>query len=807
MKKIALIAVMLLTISSYAEMWMHGDFEAGNLDGTVLYDHDGDGEWWHIHTDAAYSGTYGVKSISAGLTPNNTIISPQVYLEIPSQLSIMVGASDPVNFAEHFEILISFTDTDSASFVQIHEETLTSSDWKEIMIDLTPYVVAWNEFAWFANVYIAVRHFDSDNQSALLIDDIKVYHEPSYWYGDPPGVILPEGVVAPFTDLNFQWDIWDNTGLQNINLHYIISDEMGPQAEVITPMIINPDPAYSWTYINVDSIPGQPMGTFIEYWAEATEMSGYDIVGESVHFNVEWGEVPFVEDFEGGSLPEDWNVYSVLIDDFVTTWDHPWAVGEPGANAHAGSYSITSASQTNFGVYETEDYLITPRIRIDGAAKLKYYMNAQTIVGLDERYEVRVSTVSGDSADIDTYTLLFEEILLGEADDTNWHERVLDLQAYSGQFVWIMFKHLYTPTGTKLDRYLNLDDVSVSELPKVVMDENAGNACLPDNPYEFTITATDYSGIESAKLYYSIDGGGEVEVVMADNGDDTFTGAIPAQIDDTRASWYLVVTDDSPYLNSIKSDSYDVIWFTENWLEWGSSPGVYPHVPDGFGTPWIAAMDWNFGQKEFLHLNKIEARFDTDETVTWKLVEFDGVPTDNVVGTYEGVADFARNVTTEVVIDTNYTKITGHVALALEIDGGYLYLDESGDKSHAWQYTSSLGWQTNSWGAFHIRMYVSNSPDGINDGEFIANTTELCQNYPNPFNPTTSISFFSKESGKVNLAVYNVAGEKVASLVDRNLKSGYHKINFDASRLNSGVYYYTLVTPETRITKKMVLVK
>ncbi|MCK4980260.1 MAG: T9SS type A sorting domain-containing protein, partial [Candidatus Delongbacteria bacterium] len=104
--------------------------------------------------------------------------------------------------------------------------------------------------------------------------------------------------------------------------------------------------------------------------------------------------------------------------------------------------------------------------------------------------------------------------------------------------------------------------------------------------------------------------------------------------------------------------------------------------------------------------------------------------------------------------------------------------------------------------------YESPFPVGVEENESVHPTEyALYQNYPNPFNPTTSISFFSKESGKVNLAVYNVAGEKVASLVDRNLKSGYHKINFDASRLNSGVYYYTLVTPETRITKKMVLVK
>ncbi|MDA3839203.1 MAG: choice-of-anchor J domain-containing protein [Candidatus Delongbacteria bacterium] len=816
MKKIALIVIMLFAISSYAETWLYGDFENGVLDGTVLYDHDGDANNWEITTTNPYAGTYAVQSVSAGLTPDNWLVSPQHFAERYDNFNyphvkFMIGAADPINFAEHYQVLVSYTDTDTASFFPIYEETLTSADWKEIDIDLKPY---FGEYQWDATMYVAIRHFDSDDQSALIFDDIAVYTEPNYYFEQGVWTNIYEGLVMAYSDMDMRIspydrsmydDVWDFVGM-DVKMHYILNDGVTTEPEATVDMIRNPDANYTDTYIC--SFPGQPLGVFIEYWFESIDNSELSNVGSTEHFFAEWGEVPFEEGFEIGSLPKDWNVYSVLIDDFVTMWDHDWDVDETGANVCNGSYSISSASQTNFGVYETDDYLITPKIRLDGAAKLRYFVNAQTLETLTERYEVRISTVSGDSADIDSYDLIFEETLSGETVDTNWYERVVDLQAYSGQFVWIMFKHIYTPTGAKLDRYLNLDDVSVIETPKVVFDPEAGNSCVPNNPYEMTITATDFSGIESAKMYYSVDGGEEVEILMTNNGDNTYSGAIPAQVEDIRASWYLVVTDNSPYSNVTLTDSYDVMWFSENWYEWGA---VYTDEPDGYSTPWIAAIDWDFGSKDNLYLNKFEVGFDGDVSgMTWKLVEFDkelGVPTDNVIGTYEGVDDFYANYS-ELVLDSTGTVVKGHVALCFYSDGNdFLWLDESGDKSHSWQYTISEGWKTNTYGAFFIRMYVSNSPVGINGSEFIASTTELSQNYPNPFNPTTSINFFSKESGKVNLTVFNVAGEKVASLVNGNLKSGYHKINFDASKLNSGVYYYTLITPKANITKKMVLVK
>jgi hypothetical protein len=83
----------------------------------------------------------------------------------------------------------------------------------------------------------------------------------------------------------------------------------------------------------------------------------------------------------------------------------------------------------------------------------------------------------------------------------------------------------------------------------------------------------------------------------------------------------------------------------------------------------------------------------------------------------------------------------------------------------------------------------------------------LNQNHPNPFNPTTSISFNLPAAGQVSLKVFDISGKEVAGLVDNYLEAGRHSINFDASSLSSGVYYYKLASGNNVSMRKMLLIK
>lgn len=84
---------------------------------------------------------------------------------------------------------------------------------------------------------------------------------------------------------------------------------------------------------------------------------------------------------------------------------------------------------------------------------------------------------------------------------------------------------------------------------------------------------------------------------------------------------------------------------------------------------------------------------------------------------------------------------------------------------------------------------------------------KLSQNYPNPFNPSTKINFELTRAGIVKLAVYDVMGRLISTLVDGELTGGAHTYSFNGDGHPSGIYFYSLITEEKNETKKMTLLK
>ncbi len=95
----------------------------------------------------------------------------------------------------------------------------------------------------------------------------------------------------------------------------------------------------------------------------------------------------------------------------------------------------------------------------------------------------------------------------------------------------------------------------------------------------------------------------------------------------------------------------------------------------------------------------------------------------------------------------------------------------------------------------------------VDENSNIPRTFQLHQNYPNPFNPSTTIQFDLSERSNVEIKVYDVLGNEIASLVNNEFPAGRYSINFDGSKLASGVYFYTLKTNKFNQTLKMILMK
>ena len=94
-----------------------------------------------------------------------------------------------------------------------------------------------------------------------------------------------------------------------------------------------------------------------------------------------------------------------------------------------------------------------------------------------------------------------------------------------------------------------------------------------------------------------------------------------------------------------------------------------------------------------------------------------------------------------------------------------------------------------------------------NNNASLPSVYSLSQNYPNPFNPTTTINFALSKSGNVTLTVYDIMGREVKMLVNDNLQAGYHKVEFNASSLASGVYFYRIIAGNFISVKKLMLLK
>jgi len=103
--------------------------------------------------------------------------------------------------------------------------------------------------------------------------------------------------------------------------------------------------------------------------------------------------------------------------------------------------------------------------------------------------------------------------------------------------------------------------------------------------------------------------------------------------------------------------------------------------------------------------------------------------------------------------------------------------------------------------------FTTSVEENPNSNSFIPENIFLSQNYPNPFNPSTKISFSITHPGLVTLKIYDILGTEIETLVYEEKPAGSYEINWNASRLSSGVYFYQLKAGDFTSVKKMILLK
>jgi predicted secreted protein len=108
---------------------------------------------------------------------------------------------------------------------------------------------------------------------------------------------------------------------------------------------------------------------------------------------------------------------------------------------------------------------------------------------------------------------------------------------------------------------------------------------------------------------------------------------------------------------------------------------------------------------------------------------------------------------------------------------------------------------------FNYFFTTNQSSTGVKETMQKPESSSMLQNYPNPFNPATTIRYSLEKEGFVTMKVYNLLGQEVATLINKEQKPGNYSVNFDASKLASGVYMYGIRAGSFFLTKKMIVLK
>ena len=174
---------------------------------------------------------------------------------------------------------------------------------------------------------------------------------------------------------------------------------------------------------------------------------------------------------------------------------------------------------------------------------------------------------------------------------------------------------------------------------------------------------------------------------------------------------------------------------------------------------------------------------------------------DLIVGNLWGEVFYYRNDgTVNIPLWVRADSIFAGIEVDQSAHPGFADLDGDGRKDMIMgEYTGNFTYYKN------LFSPVTDAKDDVTKN--IPDEFVLYQNYPNPFNPSTIISYYLNETGKVSLKVYDILGEEVATLVNEEKLAGSYEVKFDGGGLSSGVYFYTLRVNGLSYSKSMILMK
>jgi hypothetical protein len=231
-----------------------------------------------------------------------------------------------------------------------------------------------------------------------------------------------------------------------------------------------------------------------------------------------------------------------------------------------------------------------------------------------------------------------------------------------------------------------------------------------------------------------------------------------------------------------------------------------PHPDEVNDSDWVGKMVKSGGAfwgGSFMHVNRAFVFNEDEHTITMKVWSpRENVPVLMKVEQQNGVLDYeiAEPTTTSGEWEVMTWDMSGAgfenqwdlITLIFDFAQGQI---GDGSENFTWYFDD-------------LHVFAGDVPTSTEEpGAEIPVAHALHQNYPNPFNPATVIMFDLPQQTEVRLDVFNIMGQRVATLADGIHQAGRHTVEFDASRLSSGIYIYRLQAGAVSMTRKMTLIQ
>ena len=413
------------------------DYVEGRLNGWKTIDADGDtynwtlspiGEGYGHHGSNGAVFSYSYSSYSGALNPNNYLVSPQLTITSNNHyVSFYACALDEEYPADHFGLAVSTTGTNVADFTMIQEWTMTAKQggWHEYSVDLNSYVGQ--------NVHIAIRHFNSQDNFCLIVDDIFVGSQTK----DPLTrcTITLDGTTVAANVTGTQY-LLNTNGFANNSSHNTTVTATYQSGATLSK-------STDWTFRSGDNFQGSPTGLHANSDGNSVNLS-WTLPTMSSSYTVD--EIFY--DFADSTLSD-----LTLID--ANHDGYNFRVYPYGGYGSGNCLKSDSWMAGNIGALDPDNFIVLPRVTATENTVFSFMLRDSDMPGVapdPEHFGVAVST-SGNTNAAD-FTMVQEWNSTG-----SYTEYSVNLSEYTGQQIYVAIRHFNTTGETY---FIYVDDIRIT---------------------------------------------------------------------------------------------------------------------------------------------------------------------------------------------------------------------------------------------------------------------------------------------------------------------------------------------------------